>query len=174
MENISQLLLITAPMVLLGVGLIVLVRYFLQRDKEIRLLELRMAEGKETRLLRLQAYERMTLLLERIAPGAVIARVMEPDMQGSELQLAMIRMIRSEFEHNLSQQIYISSNAWHLAVSARDEIIKTIGLISQKVAYDVPAQQLARIILEAIANSGQPLPNQTALEFLKAEAKELF
>ena len=95
-------------------------------------------------------------------------------MLNNDLQLAIALTIRHEFEHNLSQQIYISSDAWNLIVSAKDEIIKATGMIAAKLSVDTSAQQTARVILEAIDNSGQMLPNQTALEFLKNEVRELF
>jgi len=149
------------------------VRAFIRRDQDLRVLEIRAATGRETRLLRLQAYERMVLFLERISPAAVVSRVVNPDMINHELQLAMIRDIRSEFEHNLSQQLYISSDAWGLIVSAKDEIIKAIGLIASHMPADTSGQQVARVILESIDKSGQMLPNHTALEYLKNEAREL-
>jgi hypothetical protein len=60
-----------------------------------------------------------------------------------------------------------------LCVSAKDEIIKAISMIAQQVPPEASAQQLSRIILESIANAGQTLPTQTALEYLKAEAREV-
>lgn len=172
-QYLYSLAILIIPTVFIGMGMYMIVRAFIRRDQDLRLLELRMATAKETRLLKLQAYERMALFLERIAPAAVISRVLDSDMVNHELQLAITHNIRSEFEHNLSQQIYISSDAWNLIVSAKDELIKATGMIAQKVSPDTAAPQVARIILEAIANSGQMLPNQTALEFLKHEAREL-
>lgn len=164
---------ITVPSVAIALTVYYLVKKFIERDQELRLLELKMATNKEGRLLKLQAYERLTLFMERISPASVIARVIEPDMISHEMQLAIVRSIRGEFEHNLSQQIYISSNAWNLCVSAKDEIIKAISMIAQQVPPEASAQQLSRIILESIANAGQTLPTQTALEYLKAEAREV-
>ncbi|MBS1685638.1 MAG: hypothetical protein JSS76_12830 [Bacteroidetes bacterium] len=172
-QYLYSLAILIIPTVFIGMGMYMIVRAFIRRDQDLRLLELRMATNKETRLLKLQAYERMALFLERVAPAAVISRVMDPDMVNHELQLAIIRNIRSEFEHNLSQQIYISSDAWNLIVSAKDELIKATGMIAQQISPDTAAPQVARIILESIANSGQMLPTQTALEFLKNEAREL-
>jgi hypothetical protein len=148
------------------------IRAYIRRDQELRLLEIRAAAGKETRLLRLQAYERMVLFLERISPAAVISRVLDPDMVNHELQLAMIRDIKSEFEHNLSQQLYISSDSWGLIVSAKNEIIKAIGMIASHMPADTGGQQVARVILESVEKSGQMLPNMTALEYLKNEARD--
>ncbi len=170
---ISNILLVTIPSVSIGVGLYMVIRAYIRRDQDLRLLEIRATTNKETRMLRLQAYERMVLFLERISPASVISRVMDPEMVNHELQLAMIRAIRSEFEHNLSQQMYISSDAWHLIVSAKDEIIKAIGMIASHLPADTGAQQVARVILESVERSGQMLPNVTALEYLKNEAREL-
>jgi hypothetical protein len=170
---ISNAILVTAPAVTVGVGLYLVIRAFIRRDQELRVLEIRASVGRETRMLRLQAYERMALLLERISPASVISRVLGPDMVNHELQLAMIRDIRSEFEHNLTQQLYISSDAWNLIVSAKDEIIKAIGLIASHMPADTAGPQVARVILESIDKSGQMLPNHTALEYLKNEAREL-
>ena len=165
--------LVTIPAALIGGGLYMFLKTFVRRDLDVRLLELRVGTNKETRLLKLQAYERMAIFLERISPAAVISRVLEPDMINHELQLAIIRTIRGEFEHNLSQQIYISSDAWTLIVSSKDELIKAIGMIASQVPSDASGQQVGRVILDSIANSGQMLPTQTALEFLKNEAREL-
>ncbi len=165
--------LVTIPTAFIGMGMYMVIRTYLRRDENLRVLELRMTTSKETRLLKLQAYERMTLFLERISPAAVIARVLESDMNNRDLQQAIISSIRAEFEHNLAQQIYISSDAWNLIVSAKDELIKATVMIAGQSAADASAQQVARIILEAIENTGQMLPNQTALEFLKHEVREL-
>ena len=170
---VLDICLVTIPASLVGMGLYMAIRTFIRRDQDLRLIELRVSINKETRLLKLQAYERMAMFLERIAPSAVISRVLEPDMINHELQLAVIRSIRSEFEHNLSQQIYISSDAWNLVVSSKDELIKAIGMIAAQVPADATGQQVGRIILESISKSGQILPTQTALEFLKNEARGL-
>ena len=171
LHTIYTIILVTVPAGMVGGGLYLVVRAFIRRDQDLRLLEIRAAAGKETLLLRLQAYERMVLFLERISPAAVISRVLDPDMVNHELQLAMIRDIRSEFEHNLSQQLYISSDAWQLIVSAKDEIIKAIGMIASHMPADTAGPQVARVILESVERSGQMLPNITALEYLKNEAR---
>ena len=173
LHAIYIVVLVTVPAGMVGGGLYLVVRTFIRRDQDLRLLEIRAAAGKETLLLRLQAYERMVLFLERISPAAVISRVLDPDMVNHELQLAMIRDIRSEFEHNLTQQMYISPDSWRLIVSSKDEIIKAIGMIASHLPADTSGQQVARVILESVERSGQMLPNMTALEYLKNEAREM-
>ncbi len=159
--------------------LVFLTAYFIlknqsRKELEIKMLELKLRDNKEMKILRLQAYERLSLFLERISPYSVISRCIEPEMISQELQYAIVKTIRAEFEHNLSQQVYVSDNAWNLIVQSKDEIIKTINLISAQVAGDASAQELSRYIFQAVANTNVPLPTQQALDFLKAEARELF
>jgi hypothetical protein len=167
------IILVIVPTILIGGGMFLIVRAFIRRDQDLKILDIRASNSKDTRMLKFQAYERMVLFLERISPASVIGRVLDSDMVNHELQLAMIRDIRSEFEHNLSQQLYISSDAWNLIASAKDEIIKAVGLIASHMPADATGPQVARVMLESIDKSGQMLPNQTALEYLKNEAREL-
>jgi hypothetical protein len=95
-------------------------------------------------------------------------------MIATELQYAMVKNIREEFEHNLSQQVYVSSNAWNLIVAAKDEIIKTVNLIGTQLPPESSSGQLINAIFNGIANANAPLPTEHALEFLKAECRELF
>jgi hypothetical protein len=147
---------------------------YLQKDATSKVLELKMQRDKEIVILRLQAYERLSLFLERMNPASVIARVRTPDMLANELQYAMVKSIREEYEHNLSQQIYISSTTWNLIVTAKDEIIRTINLIGTQLPHESSSGQLINAIFTGIANANAPLPTEQALEFLKTECRELF
>ena len=95
-------------------------------------------------------------------------------MIATELQYSMVKNIREEYEHNLSQQIYISSASWNLIVAAKDEIIKTINLIGQQLPPDATSGQLINAIFTGIARANAPLPTEQALEILKSECRELF
>jgi hypothetical protein len=171
---ILEILKLTIPAFIVFLTVYFMLQHQFKRDLEIKILELKMKDSKELKILRLQAYERLSLFLERIAPYNIITRTLEPEMLGQELQYAIIRTIRAEFDHNLSQQIYVSANAWSMISQSKDEIIKTIGMISAQVPNEVSAHELSRIIIDAIANANVPLPTQQALDFLKAEARELF
>jgi hypothetical protein len=170
---LSTVALVSIPTVAVAGGFYMAVRAFMQRDQQIRLLELQTATHKDTRMLRLQAYERLILFLERITPGALISRVMDSEMISHELQLAMILSIRGEYEHNLTQQLYISSETWQVVVQAKDEMIKTVAVIATQYPPDITAQQLAKSMLESIAQADMTLPTVTAIEHLKAEARAM-
>src|ERR1700741_2896889 len=98
-------ILIPASIVLYAAYLIV--RSFIMRELELKKLEIR-ARGIETVLpSRLQAYERMTLFLERTAPQNLLVRINAPGLSAREFHRLLLDEIRNEYNHNVSQQIYI-------------------------------------------------------------------
>src|SRR6187399_2152934 len=126
---ILEILKYTLPALIVFLTAYFLLTRYMNKDAGLKAIELKMKRDKEIIMLRLQAYERLALFLERMNPASIVSRVRTPDMLANELQYAMVKTIREEYEHNLSQQVYISSNTWGLIVAAKDEIIKTINLI---------------------------------------------
>jgi hypothetical protein len=173
-NDIFELLKYTLPALIVFLTAYFLLTRYMQKDATAKAIEMKLKRDKEIVMLRLQAYERLSLFLERISPANVISRVRTPDMIGSELQYSMVKNIREEYEHNLSQQIYISSTSWNLIVAAKDEIIRTINLIGQQLPPDASSGQLINAIFTGISRANAPLPTEHALEILKAECRELF
>jgi hypothetical protein len=171
---ILELLKYTLPALIVFLTAYFLHTRYMNRDANLRAIEMKMKRDKEIVMLRLQAYERLALFLERINFAPVISRVRTPDMLSNELQYAIVKNIREEFEHNLSQQIYVSSNAWNLIVQAKEEMMKTVNLIGTQLPSEASSGQLINALFNGIQNAGAPLPTEQALEFLKAECRELF
>lgn len=122
--------------------------------------------------LRLQAYERIVLFLERIQPANLVMRVQRTEMSATELHLLLLRTIREEFDYNLSQQVYMSATAWEMIKNAREEAMALINRASGETEADSTSSDLARIIF------GISLQNETpaataALNFIKDEARLL-
>src|SRR5580692_10093889 len=117
-NDIFELLKYTLPALIVFLTAYFLLTRYMQKDATAKAIEMKLKRDKEIVLLRLQAYERLALFLERISPANVISRVRTPDMLSSELQYGMVKNIREEYEHNLSQQIYVSSAAWNLIVAS--------------------------------------------------------
>ena len=174
LTDIFELLKYTIPALIVFLTAYFLLTRYMQKEATAKAIEMRLKRDKEITMLRLQAYERLALFLERIGPASVISRVRTPDMICTELQYAMVRSIREEYEHNLSQQVYVSSATWNLIVAAKDEIIKTVNLIGQQLPPDASAGQLINAIFTGISRTNAPLPTEQALEVLKAECRELF
>jgi CRISPR/Cas system CMR subunit Cmr4 (Cas7 group RAMP superfamily) len=123
--------------------------------------------------IRIQAYERMVLFLERISPQSLVLRSQKPNMTNLDLQNALLRNIRSEFEHNMAHQLYVSDKAWEMVKSAKESLVKIINQNAIRVKPDAPAIQLSKLILEKMME-GDNDPAQKALAFLKSEIRTLF
>ncbi|MFO7844071.1 MAG: hypothetical protein R6V16_09705 [Bacteroidales bacterium] len=123
--------------------------------------------------IRLQAYERLTLLLERISPESLIMRLNKPEMGAKQLQTEIINTIRSEYDHNVSQQIYVSPQAWELIKNAKSTIVQIVNNCSHKVKPDSSAFELSKMILEELMKY-EKSPVSLALEFLKAEVRKIY
>ena len=171
---ILDILKYTLPALIVFLTAYSLLTRYMQKDATMRAIELKMKRDKEIITIRLQAYERLALFLERINPSSVVARVRTPDMIANELQYAIVKNIREEYEHNLSQQVYVSSNAWNLIGASKDEIIRTVNLIGSQLPPESSSGQLISALFNGIANAGAPLPTEHALEFLKSECRQLF
>lgn len=135
--------------------------------------ELRLANHQLTMPLRLQAYERMALFLERVAPNNLILRVAPSATTAAELHQLLLREIREEFNHNLAQQIYIGSDTWEVIRNAKEEIVTLVNLSAQEVAADGSATDLARQIMKRVIEQ-ETLAVSAALQVVKNEVQALF
>ena len=89
------------------------------------------------------------------------------------LHSELVKAVKTEYEHNISQQIYVSANAWHLVKAAKEETIKLINISVTKVPENAKGQDFAQVILH-IASSVEKTPTQIANEFLKNEVAKHF
>jgi hypothetical protein len=117
-----------------------------------------------------QAYERLVLYLERINPGNLALRMHRPGISAKMLEGEMVKSIRDEFEHNLSQQIYVSDDIWKLIKQAKEETIKLISLASSRCDEKASGTDLSRILLE-ITESIEEFPHDVAIRYLKKELR---
>ncbi len=146
-------------------------RMFIRNDERKRLLELKEHNKSVIAPVRLQAYERMAMFLERIEPNQLILRLNDGNTPNANLRMLLISTIRAEFEHNLSQQIYISSDVWNQICNAKEETIRIINVSSGKIAQDAPGIELVTSILEQTAGQS---PTAAAMEALKEEVRLIF
>lgn len=135
--------------------------------------DIKLGNQKYITPLRLQAYERMALFLERIMINNLLMRVNQNGINARMLHTELLRQIRTEFEHNLSVQIYLSPELWTLIKQAKDETIKTINVVSGKINEDATAIELSKSLLELVGSVDKQ-PAEYALELLKAELRKNF
>lgn len=173
MDVLVELLKIVLPAGIVFVSSFYLVKTFLKSEGEKRLLEIKLANQNTITPIRLQAYERVILFLERISPNNLVPRVYKNGMGSRLLQTELLKTIRTEFEHNLSQQIYMSNNAWEMVKTAKEETIKLINIASTKVTDNSSGLELCQAIIQLSASMAQ-LPAQDAIESIKSEIEQRF
>ena len=166
---------VLATIALTGYIYYLLTKRYFDNQQKTQMLQMRIDEHREAVKLvtpiRLQAYERMALYLERISPESLVLRCYQPGMDTKLLQGVMTKTIRDEWEHNLSQQVYISSEAWTRIRHAKDEMMGIINSAAITIPEDADPTRLASAIFATIA-TGQ-LPTASAVEYLKQEMREL-
>ncbi len=143
---------------------------FWENENKKRESEQKIENAKITIPLRIQAYERLVLLLERIKPESMLLRVMTPQMTAGLLHQELLITVRAEFEHNLSQQIYVSQESWNAVKLAKDSLVRLINEEAAKIAAGAPATNLSEAILTQTITQ-QINPIQNALSILKKDAE---
>lgn len=173
MNTLLDILKFTLPSLVMLAAVYIIFQWFQQQDKLRLAHNERLTRSKEILPLRLQAYERMILLLERISPSQLILRLSQHGMTAIQLQATMIQSIRDEFDHNLSQQLYISSKAWELIRNSREEMIRLINTAGTLQAPETDSNEFASRLLESYSGQKEETIAR-AIEFVKQEARVLF
>ncbi len=170
-----DLLKIILPALIVAGAIFLLFRQFLEREQQRRLIELRLENSKTTLPIRLQAYERVILLLERISPNNILVRLGSAGQTAAEYHRVLQEEIRAEYDHNISQQLYLSSDVWALVKEAKENVLTTVN----RAFHGLPNPQqlrgteLAKRILEGLMND-EADPTAQAIEAVKREASGLF
>lgn len=149
-----------------------LVKNFLDHENRKRVVDLKLANQALITPIRLQAYERVILFLERINPNSMVMRLSKTG-SAANFQGELLKTIRSEFEHNLSQQIYVTSKSWEAVVKAKEETIKIINIAAGKVNGDAAAMDLAQAVV-AVCSQLTELPTKPVIELIKKEIGKEF
>lgn len=173
MLTLLEILKYILPAAIMLLAVYLIIHRFLKHEAMKIENESRRAMQIEIFQIRIQAYERIILLLERISPNQLILRINQPGLSALEFQSLLVQNIRDEFDHNLSQQLYISSAAWELVRTAREEMIRLINSAAGNVHGNARAHDLASRLLE-LHTSLENDPLTRAIETVKEEARKFF
>jgi hypothetical protein len=173
MPEVLEILKYTVPALLVVLTAWLLIRNLTGNEDKRRNMEMSTANQKIILPLRLQAYERVIILLERISPDALIMRVSQVNKTSQDYRLELLSVIKSEFEHNLSQQVYMSREAWEMVKNARVNIINIINNAAQQVKPDASAITLSNKIIELVMELTST-PSAAAINFIRQEAQQNF
>ena len=141
-------------------------------EQQKREWELKRAAQKEISPIRLRAYERLALMLERTQPEHLLVDLDVSQMTVQQLQRRLLQTIRLEFDHNMSQQIYVSEQVWEQIVAARGQMLSFVTAMALQLPPDSTSLDYAKVLLTAYNTNGETA-NEAALRVLKAEAATL-
>ncbi|HAO51099.1 MAG TPA: hypothetical protein DCR35_18425 [Runella sp.] len=173
MEIVTDLLKIILPSALVLYAMYLTVTAFLKKQLTEKEVELQRKNVEIALPIRLQAYERMCLFLERITPNNLLIRTNGVATQAIEFQQILLHEVREEFNHNLSQQVYMSNDAWEHVRSAQQEVITLINQAAAEVKPDAVPIDLSKKIFEKIVQENRN-PTALALKFVKDEIQREF
>ena len=125
---------------------------------------------KQSLPLQLKAYERLTIMLERITPSNLVMRINKGNMNGGQLQLELLKAIREEFEHNISMQVYVSDGAWEMTRVAKEETLQLIKIAATKVGPEGSSMHFSKEIFDLENKTGNSAIKQ-AINALRKEAR---
>ncbi|HXB07572.1 MAG TPA: hypothetical protein VNW04_10660 [Puia sp.] len=169
----STLLIIAISFAALVAG--VLVFLFLKQRRELKAARAAgpAAGDGNSRQLQLQAYERLILLTERIALPNIIQRLNQPGLEARDMQALLTQAIRQEFEHNITQQIYVSAEAWEAVRNYKEQNLLIINQVSSFLPPEASGVDLNKHLLDLLVQNPKASLQNIVSEVLSFEAKKL-
>jgi hypothetical protein len=160
---------LTIPSVVVLLAVYLMFRQYFNHQMQTFLLKNQKTRDQITLPMRLQAYERLTLLCERIELADLILRLKSPGSSAGELQSALIVAIQQEYEHNLTQQLYISEELWQILMLAKNKTMDLISLSFKSLSSHASGDEFVKNLFE-LASKEEKLPSQIAKSAIKTES----
>ncbi|WP_452223090.1 DUF7935 family protein [Lacinutrix chionoecetis] len=170
-DQLLNLLMYVVPSLIVGAIAFLFFREHIQNEDDRRKFLIIKELQKESLPLRLQAYERFSLFLERISPNKLLTRIAPVSSKKDDYEALLINSIEQEFEHNLSQQIYISDNCWSIINASKSATIQLIRKAAMSDKVD-SAGKLREIILTDMMDKIPP--SSAGLSYIKQEVSEIW
>ena len=160
-----------------GILLLILLLAFVWVITELNSVKKELAEkgerDPETLKLRLQAYERITLLNERISLQNLLSRVNNSGLSCRQMQISLIDSIKQEYDYNMSQQIYVSPEVWRAVNNLKEQNIYVVNQLASALPAHATAMDLNKHIIDYLINNSTASLHNVVLEAINYEAKKL-
>lgn len=166
---ILEIIKISVPALIVFWTVHYLFRNYLLGQQQLHRQEMEKEQKGAALPLRMQAYERLSLFCERISLPALLLRLPAGEQNARSYRITLMLAIQQEFEHNITQQVYISSQLWEIIKAARDDAVNFISLVSDEVAPDAPAAEFRQALINW-SNNREVTGLDTALQAIKKEA----
>lgn len=145
----------------------------INKSTQSKLLKLKKSSLKATLPLRLQAYERLALFIERINPSHMLVRVHVPKTTVREIQQFLVAEINTEYQHNITQQLYVSMQAWSVINRIKEDTLSLINNAAGGLSPEAPSTELSKVILTHLAGL-ETNPYDAGLIILKQDMQYFF
>lgn len=173
MDVLTELAKILLPAALVLYAMYLGIKAMISRELDVEKMEIRQKSIEVTLPVRMQAYERICLFLERISPNNLLVRVSDPSLSAPAFQQLLLKEIRDEYNHNVSQQIYMSIEVWDMVKSAKEDLIMDINQAADGLDEESTSLDLTKKIFEQVMNKKvDPIDN--ALKALKEEISQTY
>lgn len=150
-----------------------LLKPFLENKEKLQLLDLKKATGVQTLPLRLQAYERLILFVDRINPASLLVRLNASAYSAAELHSLIVTEVRNEYQHNVTQQLYVSTRGWQVIKRIKDDTLNLTKSAMQTLPEGASGLDLGKVILLHLSKMEND-PYDIATSLIRADVEELF
>ena len=150
------------------------IKNYLNAVYDHRVIELKKITIEKTLQFRLQAYERVILFLERINPENMLIRLHISGMSADDLQRGILSEIRSEYQHNITQQLYVSASSWLILRKLKNDTIVMVNNATKSLPPNSSGIELSKAILNFMAENENDNPYDLALGVIKRDIQQLF
>ncbi|OOQ58847.1 DUF7935 family protein [Mucilaginibacter pedocola] len=175
--DLSSLLTDILKYTVAGIGIIYIAFYlfkpYLDKSQTLQSLELKKGLSAQTLPLRLQAYERLVLFIERVNPANMLIRLNGNSLPAAELHAVIMNEVRNEYQHNVTQQIYVSSRAWAVIKRVKEDTLAVVGSALKALPEDANGLDLGRITLNHLGKLDEN-PYDIAITLLRQDLEDLF
>lgn len=170
-QSTIQILTSLLPALIVGVVAYLLINSFLKNEENRRIYLAGKSLKPKTLPLRMAAYERLALFLERLKPNSLLVRTKTGSLSKAEYENILVATIEQEFEHNVAQQIYFTEECWNVIRAAKNTTIQKIRQVGMSDKSKTAEELRSQIINEFMEH---PAPSETALSYVRKEVRALF
>jgi hypothetical protein len=174
---IYSILLDILKLTVAGVGVVwvafYLIKPYLDKSERLQVLELKKSADNQTLPLRLQAYERIVLFVERINPSNLLVRISGAGQSAAELHYMAVQELNNEYQHNITQQVYVSSRAWAVVRRLKDDTANLLNTTLRGLPENATALDFSRALLTHLSQV-ENNPYEVAAGMIHKDLEELF
>ena len=168
-----DLLKLTIPALIVFITVYNLLKQYLDGQYRLKLLDFQRNHQNTSTPLRLQAYERLTLLCERIDIPNLLLNYGDQSISSAQLRLNLMLAVQQEFEFNLTQQLYVSQKLWDIIKLAKDDVLNSLNVVYEQVSPSARGQEYANALVN-FYNERKTSGPETAINAIKKEASLVF